>query len=134
MDYSIVTHNGEITMENPATGGHRTIRIRTQPSDARFKPGERIVYLLNGHNNERDYLPFGHMRGNRVVVWRRYRGDNGSPSAYEKLARMIEHPSEYEKRDVRYHFSTSCRRCNRKLTTPASIQSGIGPVCAGLRR
>lgn len=24
-----------------------------------------------------------------------------------------------------------CRRCNRKLTVPASIESGIGPECAG---
>jgi hypothetical protein len=25
----------------------------------------------------------------------------------------------------------TCVRCNRRLTTPESIESGIGPVCAG---
>ena len=131
MDHSITTHNGEITMHNPATDGHRTIRIRTQKVDASFAPGERILYLLNGHDNERDYLPFAFVKADgRVIVWARYRG-NGVPSAYELLAKMIQNPAPYEAVGVSYLFSTTCRRCNRTLTTPQSIQNGIGPVCAG---
>ena len=131
MDHSITTHNGEITMQNPETGNHRTIRIRTQPQDARFAPGSRIVYLLNGHDNERDYLPFAFLndRG-QVIVWRRYR-NAGSPTAFEQLARMIEDPARFEARGIVYLFATTCRRCNRKLTTPQSIERGIGPVCEG---
>ncbi|MBW2672169.1 MAG: hypothetical protein JRD89_01975 [Deltaproteobacteria bacterium] len=130
MDYSITTHNGEITMENPETGKHRTIRIKTQKDDDNFAPGERIAYLLNGHNNERDYLPFAFVKTNgRVIVWKKFRGDE-QPSSYEKLATMIADPVRFEERGIRYLFSTSCRRCNRLLTTPESIQNGIGPTCA----
>jgi len=127
---SISTHNGEITMQNPATGKHRTIRIKTQPKDAKFAPGERIASLLSGHNNETDYLPFAFVKPNgRVIVWKRHRGDGG-PSQYEKLARMIQEPARFEEQGVVYMFSTACRRCNRKLTTPESLARGLGPECA----
>ncbi len=130
MLHSIKLCNGEITMENPETGNHRTIRIKTQKADANFAPGERIAYLLNGHNNETDYLPFAFVKlDGRVIVWRKYRGDR-QPSSYERLARMITDPSSFEARGIRYLFATNCRRCNRKLTTPESISIGIGPTCA----
>ena len=129
---SISTHNGEITMQNPATGQHRTIRIRTQKPDAKFAPGARIASLLNGHNNETDYLPFAFVKpSGRVIVWKRYRGEYRDPSSYEKLARMIQDPARFEEQGVVYMFSTACRLCNRKLTRPESIRSGIGSTCAG---
>lgn len=131
MDHTIFTHNGEITMHNPETGNHRTIRIRTQPQDATFAPGQRIAYLLNGHDNERDYLPFAFVKDTgKVIVWRRYRGQD-TPSQYERLALMIADPARYEAKGVQYLFSSTCRRCNRTLTTPQSIENGIGPVCEG---
>ena len=131
MDHTIFTHNGTITMENPETGNHRTIRIKTQKADSPFCPGQRVASLLNGSNNERDYTPFAFVKpSGRVIVWKRLRGD-GSPSQYEKLAAMIADPARFEARGIRFLFSTMCRVCNRKLTTPESIRSGIGPVCAG---
>ena len=132
MDHTIFTHNGTITMENPGTGNHRTIRIKTQKADANFAPGERIAYLLNGHNNENDYLPFAFVKPNgRVIVWHKHRGTPGNPSQYDKLAVMIAYPDHYQELGIVYHFAAKCRRCNRKLTTPESISSGIGPVCEG---
>ena len=37
--FGLETHNGTITVSNPATGQHRTFRVRTQKPDARFAPG-----------------------------------------------------------------------------------------------
>jgi len=127
------THNGEITMVNPATGGRRTVRIRTQKDDANFAPGERIISLLVGPDNERSYKGFGFVKDDgRIIVWRKHRsGIPGDPSIYEKLALMVQYPEHYEGLGVQYMFSTCCRRCNRLLTTPESIESGIGPICAG---
>lgn len=131
MDYSIATHNGEITMRNPETGGHRTVRIKTQAADANFAPGERIISLLVGSDNTSDYQGFGFVKDDgRVIVWKRYRG-NGTPSAHQRLALMVQYPDHYEALGVEYMFSTRCRVCNRKLTTPESIESGIGPICEG---
>ena len=137
MLHSLATHNGAITMRNPATGNHRTIRIKTQKADDSFMPGERIASLLNGPNNESDYVQFAFVKPNgRVIVWRRFRGENmadgdGGPSQYERLAKMIQDPARFEVRGIEYLFATTCRKCNRKLTTPQSIRDGIGPVCAG---
>jgi hypothetical protein len=132
MDHSTKTHNGEITIRNPATGQHRTVRVKTQKEDAKFAPGERIISLLSGPNNDSDYIPFGFVKWDgRVIVWKRFRG-NGQRSFHERLALMVMYPDHYEEHcDVEYRFDTTCRKCNRKLTTPESIDSGIGPVCAG---
>lgn len=132
---SIATHNGKITIKSP-TGQHRTFCIKTQKDDANFAPGERIISLLDGPDNENDYKQFGFVKeGGLIVVWRKYRGsvgDNGyEPSAYERYAKMLMHVEHYERLGAQYMFATSCRRCNRTLTTPESIQSGIGPICAG---
>ena len=123
---SIVSHNGKITVSNPESGNHRTFRVNTQKDDARFAPGERIVGLLNGPNNESDYQSFGFVKPDgRINVWRKFQG-----TMFERYARMLmnlEH--ETEKFGLVVQWSATCRRCNRELTTPESIASGIGPIC-----
>jgi hypothetical protein len=132
LPFNLETHNGVITIANPATGGHRTIAIRTQKADAKFAPGERIVSLLSGPDNEADYRGFAFLKRNRVLVWKSKRATAaGSRSVLEYLADMLERPAVYIERGITYHFEGRCRVCNRKLTTPESIESGIGPVCAG---
>lgn len=128
---SIATHNGTLTVRSEITGDHRTFRIHTQPDDAKFAPGERIVSLLSGSDNESDYIAFAFLRVSRngkayVNVWRSKSGEQT-----EKLARLLEGLEHHvEAGRVTVHFATLCRRCNRKLTTPESIASGIGPICA----
>ena len=46
--FDVRTHNGTITIHNPKTGDHRTFQIKTQPADAKFAPGRRVVSLLTG--------------------------------------------------------------------------------------
>lgn len=122
----IDTHNGVYTVTSSKTGEHRTFMIRTQDTDAAFAPGERIVALLTGPDNENDYQPFGFVKpGGRIVVWKKHRGGE-----FEQLARMLEHLEEHQQAGrVAVDHEGRCRRCNRRLTTPESIRSGIGPVC-----
>lgn len=126
----ISTHNGKLTVRSTATGEHRTFEFRTQPDDAKFAPGRCIVSLLIGSNNQADYKGFAFLdRGEtlRVSVWKKHRG-----TQYEALARMLEQLDVHEQAGrVTLHFETCCRKCNRPLTTPESVESGIGPVCAG---
>lgn len=125
--YTIQTHNGKLTVVSHRTGEHRTFRIKTQDKDARFAPGERIVSLLIGPDNVSSYKGFGFvMPDGRIAVWKKDRG-----TKYEELARFLEKLGEHEAAGrVDVHWSVLCRRCNRELTTPESIESGIGPVCA----
>ena len=66
---TVATHNGTITIYNPATDAHRTFRIRTQPDDSDFAPGQRVVSLLVGPDNESDYQGFGFVSYGRIAVW-----------------------------------------------------------------
>ena len=63
------TFNGIYTVTNKETGEHRTFAVRTQKEDAKFAPGERIVALLTGPNNEDDYTGFGFVTPAGIIVW-----------------------------------------------------------------
>lgn len=124
---AIATHNGMITMLNPETGNHRTIRIRTQPQDSKFKPGERLIGLLTGPDNTNDFHNFGEVNPDgSIKVWYKQRG-----TVMEQYARMIEHPEVFQEKGIEYLFDTRCRRCNRQLSDPESVRNGIGPTCSG---
>lgn len=130
--FNLFTHNGCITIQSPS-GEHRTFQIRTQPKDATFKPGTRILALLAGPDNANDYKGFAFVdspetsKNPTVHLWSRYR-DNPTFQAYAKL---LLYPQHYTQKGMQYHAETVCRVCNRKLTTPESIESGIGPKCSG---
>lgn len=124
----VARYNGRVTILNPETGGHRTFRIRTKSERASFAPGKRIVELLTGPDNGSDYQPFAFVGDNgRVIVWRKKRG-----GAFDTFADMLNRPLAWEtSRGLEYSFEVKCRRCNRDLTDPTSIELGIGPVCRG---
>ena len=124
---TVKTHNGTLTIGNPATGEHRTFQVRTQPEDSDFAAGERVVALLSGPDNTADYRPFGFVTDAGIRVWRRHRG-----TVFDAYARMLNSPAAWiAKHQLSYQFATTCRRCNRQLTDPESIRTGIGPVCRG---
>lgn len=124
--FSIRSHNGTVTALNPATGQHRTFRIRTQPDDADFMPRKRIISLLTGPDNERDFTSFGFVGGDGSIhVWYKKRG-----TQFEKLARFLERADWFAgNQGFTFTWSAKCRRCNRELTTPESLASGLGPIC-----
>ena len=125
-DNLIRSHNGKITISNPDSGGHRTFSIKTQPQDSRFAPGKRVVALLSGSDNQSDYTGFGFVNENGISVWRKKQG-----TIFAVYARMLDNPSKFEAKGAEFLFSGKCRKCNRELTVPSSIKSGIGPICAG---
>lgn len=120
-----LTHNGKVTIHNPATGEYRTFQIRTQKADARFAPGKRVVALLCGPDNESDYTPFAFASEQGVFVWKKKRG-----GIFDIYARMLANPQPFIEKGAEYLWAGKCRMCNRTLTVPDSIKSGIGPVCA----
>ena len=129
---SVLTHNGRMTLHNPATGQHRTFQIRTQREDAKFAPGKRVVALLTGPDNQTDYQPFAFVDDNGIYVWSSKRNDEkAGGSRWSKFADMLMYPAKYQEHGVEYLFETRCRKCNRPLTDPISIKLGIGPKCRG---
>ena len=123
--------NGKYTVQNRLTGEHRTFQIRTQKEDATFAPGKRILSLLTGSNNESDYTGFAFVTEEGVNVWSSKRGGD-----YEKYAALLWSLTQDGGLSVyaaRYSLMVEgrCIVCNRALTTPESIRTGIGPVCDG---
>ncbi len=127
--------NGRYTMKNRATGEHRTFMLKTQPEDAAFAAGKRILSLLTGPDNESDYTGFAFVDEDGIHVWKSKRSLDGSKSAWQYYAELLwsfgvdagfsSFAGEYE-----FMMEGRCARCNRALTEPESIANGIGPICA----
>ncbi len=124
--------NGIYTIHSGQTGEHRTFRVSTQNDKAEFAPGKRIVGLLTGPDNESDYTGFGFIDDNGIHVWRSKQGEG----LWEQYAEMLWSLaldaafSEWAAKDYRLMMEGRCIRCNRVLTEPTSITTGIGPICA----
>jgi hypothetical protein len=129
MMFNVATHNGSVTINNPKTGQHRTFRIHTQYW-GQNKEEKRVAQLLIGPDNTSDYQSFGFVVNGQVKVWQKYHG-----TVRETYAKMLSNPQAFEAKGAIYLSESKCRKCNRKLTDPTSIETGIGPVCAqnGLR-
>ena len=122
-EFNACTHNGYITVDNAKTGKHRTFKIWTSKRGA--LKGRRIVSLLTGPDRRNDWVSFGFANESGVVEWRRFSG-----SAYQQYAAILTHTDKGEDYGLDYLFEGHCRVCNRILTVPKSIRTGIGPTCA----
>jgi hypothetical protein len=128
--------NGTYTMTSPK-GGHRTFSIKTQPADSKFAPGKRILALLTGPDNEANYTSFAFVTDQGITVWRSKRGKGREHSAYDWYATMLWSlarrgaESQWNAKGYELLVEGRCLRCNRKLTDPVSISTGLGPICAG---
>lgn len=123
--------NGKYTVQNRVTGEHRTFQIKTQKEDASFAPGKRILSLLTGSNNESDYTGFAFVTEEGINVWSSKRG--GDFDKYANLLWSLTQDGGLSVFATRYSLMVEgrCIVCNRALTTPESILTGIGPVCDG---
>lgn len=131
--------NGTYTMIS-TTGEHRTFKIHTQPKGATFAPGARIVSILKGTDNNddsNDWLSFGFVSPTgQVRVWKSRRGTEANPSFFDKCAAILTSYGEFGEKSrfvkfgIRIALEKRCIRCNRKLTNPTSLETGIGPECA----
>ena len=121
--------DGTYTVEF-ADGTYRTLRIKTQDADATWMPGKRVASYLNGPDNWSNYQGFAFVNDNNTFnVWQRHQSATAVISALAVLTSgreaMVNGLKAYGM------ASGKCGVCGKKLTTPASIKLGIGPICAG---
>jgi len=124
------------------TGGHGTFTIRSKVSGTRFTytirtNDERYPYfvsLLTGADNESSYTFTGTIFDNAGIL--AYRpsfkssvGKNAqSNMALQWFVGAINSGNLPD--NVEFFHEGRCGRCGRKLTTPESIERGMGPHCA----
>jgi hypothetical protein len=131
-----------LTVVNDVSGGRVTVRFR-RPKDREGKPFSTVmVDVMTGSDNEVAYSFTGSLRGSTL----RISPKSKCPDAKAKMAKAVldwtlariegGHPLSGTKPDgtpfsVRCLHEGRCACCGRKLTVPESIDTGIGPVCAG---
>lgn len=117
-----VVYDGTYTYET--TTAHRTFRLRTQALDDPFMPGRQIIAYLNGPDNERDYVKFGHIQPSdgTLKVWKKH----------EDRVTLVKdaHAFMADPHGPNVLASIACYACGRKLTVPESVHNGYGPECA----
>ena len=125
---------GYFTIVNTQTGGYRTFRIRRQDDSSPFCPGKHIVGLLNGPDNEGHYKSFAFIDDEGANAWRRLSATGPEWGQYSRaLFSLIKEGelSPYYAKGYKIKHSEKCFICGRTLTSPESIETGIGPICAG---
>jgi hypothetical protein len=130
------------TFRQFATAGRATFTVQSQKTGARFTyrmrkakddgPARFHIGLLTGANNETDYNYVGTYRADGR--WFPGRDQTEAPSM-RAIAFVCEKVLASERFDIpaglEIRHEGRCGRCARLLTTPESIDRGIGPECAG---
>jgi len=133
--------NGKYTITNK-NGNHTTIMIETCLVEKSFMYKKRYISVLIGNDNQNDYLAFGFVNDDKIVVWQKKLNQtitkNGKTISqyYEKLAKMVftmatnPNKNAYLDMGLTIQVSKNCCLCNLELTNPNSIELGIGPICS----
>lgn len=131
--------NGRYTIESKSTGEHRTFWVRTQPADAEFAPGRRVVSLLTGSQNDDPacYTTFGFVNDDGIFVFPSKRpGPDCKTNNWLTFADLLWTLaldgafSRWADLGFTILLEGHCAVCNRVLSTPESIRRGVGPICA----
>jgi len=119
--------NGTVTLINKETATYCTLKIHTV-RQGKLK-GKRIVSRLVGPDNVNSYKGFGFVVGDMIMVWRKQHNEKNAKLASILQSLMVEGEKSRFADKVDMKLSKKCMRCNRELTTPESIEMGIGPIC-----
>ena len=123
--------NGFYTIVYPS-GEHRTLRVKT-PRNGNFA-GKKMVGFLSGCNNESDYTFFAFIVGANLKFWRNFANSAGETKVTRMASAVSKIAADLTGTGLAYALrSGNCFRCNRLLTNPESILTGLGPDCAGRR-
>lgn len=122
--------NARVTLVSVKTGTRFTYRVREKKTS---NGALYFVSVLTGSNNESDYEYLGTIFANdhRYAHGKKSRIAPTAPSAAAfkwacKYLLVGELPPSCE-----VHHEGRCGKCNKTLTVPESIETGLGPVCAG---
>ena len=130
-------------IRNYVLGGNAIFTLVSTRTGTRFTfhmEKAKSVYwisVLDGPENESDYAFLGSVYRNNKTGWwtmkpsEKSRIPLGAPSMLG-AGFFIGRINVEQDLDERLEFwhSGKCSRCGRRLTTPESIERGLGPVCA----
>jgi hypothetical protein len=118
-----------LTIKNKETNNHFTYRVkRAKNSVDRF-----FVSVLTGSDNNSNYTYAGMLQQGsfRTTNGSKIGSDATSVRVFNAVSGLLFSHNRIHKSVEIWHEGTCCR-CGRKLTTPESLQNGIGPECIKL--
>lgn len=120
------------TVQNNETGVHHTYKIRKPEPTPRFPNPAWFVKVMTGNDNESHYSYVGRLetQTGAVAMTRasKFADDSNTVKAARwVMGRVINQLQIPDQIDIRH--SGRCGRCGRTLTTPESLDRGIGPEC-----
>jgi hypothetical protein len=128
-----------LTLASTKTGNHRTYRV-FDLSNGNGQEGKlHLVKVLFGSDNINAYVRLG-----MIFNGARYRHgstfkkpwEHPTPSVDSKGHKAFEYFWERLTRQgdvaetLEVYIARQCTKCNRWLTTPESVKTGLGPVCS----
>lgn len=121
----VLAGNATFTLVGKAS--RYTFRVRETQNKNRAT--KFYIYLLRGRDNESDYVFVGGVLDNGEMYVSKKSPVHADAPSMQALCwfwRNLESPQ------VAVLHAGTCGRCGRLLTTPESIRTGFGPVCATL--
>jgi hypothetical protein len=126
----VTAGNATFTLLSSKTGQRFTFLVRKKEES---EVGPWFVSVLTGPNNSEDFEFLGTIFSpDAFRHGKKSRVSTDAPSAkafawfWGQLAKSVL-PSVCS-----FYHEGRCGRCGRKLTTPESVQRGLGPVCASM--
>lgn len=119
------------TLSNEATGNRFTYKVDA-PKDQKDKPECWFVSVLTGLNNECNYSYVGLLKKGQFMATKgsKVSKDALSFKAFNWLVNYIKaDPTKALPEGVKFQHEGRCGKCGKKLTTPESIELGLGPKC-----
>lgn len=108
---------------------YRTIKLVDAPEHFSKSAGTQIAKYLRGADNENSYTGFAFVSGKRASLWKDFSNDG----ILNKCLNLLIGGNDQRWREYGEAYalkSGSCYICNRTLTVPASLYSGMGKTCA----
>lgn len=134
-----VCPNGTYTIVLNEQGDYRTLRLVDAPESFNKPVGTQIAQYLSGSDNEHNYTGFAFVIGKTAYIWNKYKvsvAQGNNRKHVSQLASALETLLQAD-RDQQADYgqayaieSGNCWACGRKLTVPASLARGLGPICA----
>lgn len=113
-----------------ADGSHVTLRInRISAKQSRDGKPHRYASYLCGPINTLDYRRFAAVNANTFRVFSNGTFQKQVAALEVLMGATLDNQTAFGKAYAK--AATRCYRCGKLLTEPESIESGIGPICAG---
>lgn len=130
----ILAGTAVFTIVNENTGNRFTFRVRKAGwGTSNVKSDIFYVSVLTGSDNNSCYTFLGSFFGGKNQMYRHSPKSKINFSAMSNkvvdwfFQNYFKNPSLYS--TVKVYHSGKCGKCGKKLTTPESIKSGLGPYC-----